>query len=235
MTFENYGYCYCCDKVTRFVATNDWFRDHYKCSSCGSIPRERALMCCVEKFFPRWRECDIHESSPILRGASAKLKAHAKKYYATQYFPGVAPGTTHEGFRCEDLEFLTFEDNSIDLHITQDVMEHIFYPDRAFREIARTLRQGGMHIFTVPLVNKNKPTEECARLDPEGNIIYLRDPEYHGNPVSEKGSLVTRKWGYDICDYIFKSSGLFTKIVYIDALEYGIRAEFIEVLISQKE
>lgn len=232
---ENPGYCFCCDRDTKFVATNDWYRDHYLCASCGSIPRERALMYCVEKFFPGWRDCVVHESSPGQRGASIKLRDQVSKYIPSQYYPGADPGSMHKGARCEDLERLTFDDNSIDLHVTQDVMEHIFRPDRAFREIARTLRPGGMHIFTVPLVNKDKPTEVCAELDGEGNIVHLREPDYHGNPVSKEGSLVTRRWGYDICDYIFETSGLFTEMVYIDALEYGIRAEYIEVLITRKK
>ena len=63
---------------------------------------------------------------------------------------------------------------------------------------------------------------------------FLEKPEYHGNPVSEEGSLVTMHWGYDICDYIFRSSGLFTQMIYIDAIDLGIRAEFIEVLITRK-
>ena len=48
-----------------------------------------------------------------------------------------------QGVRCENLEELTFPDESIDLHISQDVMEHVFQPKRAFAEIARTLRPGG--------------------------------------------------------------------------------------------
>lgn len=232
--FENSGFCPCCNRNTTFKATDDWFRDHYKCSSCGSIPRERALMFCLEKFRPDWRECTIHESSPVQRGASVRLSKEAKEYIPSQYYPDKEPGTWFKGARCENLESMTFEDSSIDLHVTQDVMEHIFRPDKAFREIARTLRPGGMHICTVPLVNKDRPTEICARLDGEGNVVHLREPEYHGNPVSDKGSLVTRRWGYDICDYIFQSSGLYTKIVYIDALEYGIRAEYIEVLVTIK-
>ena len=143
-------------------------------------------------------------------------------------------GEIHQGWRCENIEKLTFEDSSIDLHVTQDVFEHIFDPAAAFSEIARTLRPGGMHIFTTPLVHKERPTEVCARLKPDGDIEYLREPEYHGNPISDKGSLVTYRWGYDICEYIFRVSGLFTEIVYLDMIEHGIRAEFIEVLVTRK-
>jgi hypothetical protein len=50
MKFENYGYCYCCDQNTKFVALNEWFRDHYTCRVCASIPRERFLIYSVENF-----------------------------------------------------------------------------------------------------------------------------------------------------------------------------------------
>jgi SAM-dependent methyltransferase len=135
--------------------------------------------------------------------------------------------------RCENLEALTFRDSSIDLHVTQDVFEHIFNPEAAFREIARTLCPGGAHIFTVPLVEKERVSRRCASLV-SGKIVHLREPEYHGNPISAEGSLVTMRWGYDICDLIAKATGLFTQIVYIDALELGIRAEYIEVLVTRK-
>jgi SAM-dependent methyltransferase len=232
--FTNYGYCHCCDQAVKFIATDSWFRDYYVCSECDSIPRERALSWAIDNFFPDWRQVTIHESSPIPRGASEKLRRHCHDYITSQYFPGVESGAEFQGWRCEDLENLSFADNSIDLHVSQDVMEHILSPDRVFQEIARTLRPGGMHIFTVPLVNKTGASEICAERGEEGEIRHLLEPEYHGNPVSDQGSLVTRRWGYDICEYIFRSSGLFTRIIYMDALEWGIRAEFIEVLVTMK-
>ena len=51
-------------------------------------------------------------------------------------------------------------------------MEHIFNPQSAFREIARTLKPGGAHIFTVPLINKERTTECWAKLDDNNNIIF---------------------------------------------------------------
>lgn len=233
--FTNPGFCYSCNRTTQFTARQTWWRDHYFCGNCGSIPRERAIMYCIEKFYPEWREKVIHESSPVFRGTSLRLKTEAKDYRPSQYFPGIERGATHRGFRNEDLEHLTFEDQSIDLHVTQDVFEHIFDPAQAFREIARTLKPGGAHIFTTPLVNKNSPTQWCARRDPKGTIEHLIDPpEYHGNPVSTEGSLVTVHWGFDILKFIHDSCGLFTEMIYMDAIELGIRAEFIEVLITRK-
>jgi len=73
-----------------------------------------------------------------------------------------------------------------------------------------------------------------VRLKDDGEIEFLCEPEYHGNPIDVKGSIVTMDWGYDICEFIYKASGLFTTIFYIDNIELGIRAEYIEVLISKK-
>lgn len=234
-TFSNTGFCYSCNRTTQFTAKKDWWRDHYLCDNCGSIPRERAVMYCIEKFYPNWRTMVIHESSPVFRGTSLRLKHEAKDYLPTQYFPGMERGITHRGFQNEDLEQLTFADQSIDLHITQDVFEHILDPAQAFREIARTLKPGSAHIFTTPLVRKNTPTRWCARRDAAGAIEHLIDPpEYHGNPVSAEGSLVTVHWGFDIVKFIFDACGLFTEMVYIDSLDLGIRAEYIEVLITRK-
>lgn len=232
---KNHGYCYTCDKQVEFVSKNTWLRSNYKCNNCGSIPRERALMYCIEKFYPNWKNFSIHETSPANRGASRKLKENCFKYQESQYFSGFPLGKIHEtGWRNEDLENQTFADESFDLVISQDVMEHIFNPEKAFLEIARTLKPGGAHIFTVPIVNKEKASCIRASLEADGKINYLKKANYHGNPINPKGSLVTRDWGYDICDFILKHSGLYTTIVFIDDISLGIRAEYIEVLISRK-
>lgn len=234
MEFTNEGHCPCCENTVRFEARNAWLRDYYVCPSCGSIPRERALMWTLANFFPAWRSLQIHESSPVCRGASARLRTEGQHYVPSQYFPEVPPGREHSGMRCENLEHLSFPAENLDLHVTQDVMEHIFDPAAAFREVARTLRPGGAHVFTTPLVNKDRPSECRARLRANGSVEHLHPPEYHGNPVSADGSLVTMHWGYDITDYIATACGLHTTIVHLDDLSHGIRAEYIEVLVTRK-
>lgn len=234
--FRNKGYCHCCNSNVEFVATSVWWRDDYRCTNCQSIPRERAVMYCLETFFPQWRDLTIHESSPILgRGPSRRLIAEAAGYLPSYYYPNVPPGEDLNGVRSENLEKLSFPDESIDLHLTQDVFEHLFDPAAAFREIARTLRPGGAHVFTTPLENKEAATEFCARRTPDGQVVQLIEPaQYHGNPVSPEGSLLTVRWGYDITDYIFDATGLTTELVALDNLELGIRAELNEVLITRK-
>lgn len=74
MLFKHYGYCPICEKPSIFSSKEQWFRDHLFCSICGSIPRERALMKVITDFYPKWRELEIHETSPAGRGASIKLR-----------------------------------------------------------------------------------------------------------------------------------------------------------------
>ena len=232
---SNSGYCPVCDSHVTFFSEHEWLRDNYVCNNCFSIPRERALMYCIDKFYSNWKQLYIHESSPATRGTSAKLKKNCENYLGTHYYSNFAKGEIHDsGWRNEDLENQTFPDESFDLVITQDVMEHIFDPAKAFLEIARTLKPGGSHIFTVPLLMKEKPSSVRAVKAPNGDLIYLQNPEYHGNPIDPNGSLVTMYWGYDISEFIFRHSGLYTTIIYLDNLECGIRAEYIEVLLSRK-
>jgi Methyltransferase domain len=54
---------------------------------------------------------------------------------ASHYYPGLAPGTIVNGIRCENLERLSFGDESFDLHLTQDVFEHLFDPAAACRDL----------------------------------------------------------------------------------------------------
>ena len=188
-SFENRGFCPICESNVKFVAKSEWFRDFYLCGNCGSIPRERALMEVIKHHFPNWREATVHESSPGVRGTSARLKKECREYIPSQFFLDRRPGEMVKGVRCENLEALTFADESIDLHVTQDVMEHVFHPDRAFAEIARTLRPGGMHICTVPLVNKWSPTRRRASIDEAGHITHHLEESYHGNPIGDGKSL----------------------------------------------
>ncbi len=233
--FSTKGVCMCCDQEVVFTSYDSWLRDHFLCSKCRCIPRERALMLTIEEFFPNWVNLHVHESSPGKRGGSLKLKKHVKNYMQTQFYPKSTFGTIVQGFRNENLESQTFEDATFDLVITQDVMEHIYHPHKAFKEIARTLKPGGAYVFTVPLVNKHKKSEVWATLGDDGNPVFLKTPEYHGNPVDAKGSPVTMHWGFDIVDFIKESSGMNAQIISNYSKRHGILGEYNEVVICYKK
>jgi SAM-dependent methyltransferase len=202
------GACPICGP-TIFVCTGSWLRDDLRCARCRSIPRERAVVCVLSEIAPGWRASRLHEFSP--GGAASRFLASSGAYTAS-HFPD------------EDLQALSFADESFDLVVTQDVMEHVVDPDRAFSEIARVLRPGGIHVFTVPL----HPDPTNVRVATDGTL--LAPAEYHADPAApDQGTLVVREWGHDIVDHC----GLPTEIVHFDDARRGLRGEHLDVLVSR--
>jgi SAM-dependent methyltransferase len=225
------GECPICARGTVFVKGGTWLRDQYFCARCFSIPRFRALVRVLEQRFPRWREIDIHESSPA-GPASAKLARECARYVPSHFFPDVERGKVHGGYRSESLEAQTFPDASFDLVITQDVFEHVLDPRAAFAEVARTLKPAGAHVFTVPWYYW-KPTLVRAHRE-DGRVVHDHPPEYHGNPIDAKGSLVVTEWGMDLLERIERWTGMTTTVEHIFDAHQGICGEFGEVFVSEK-
>jgi len=229
---KNFGYCPICKSSTIYIEFDTWLRDHYQCVKCKSIPRQRSLVNALNLFYPDWPNLVVHESSPSFRMFTF-FKKECKSYTASQFFEDITIGEYKGEFICEDLTNLTFENDSIDIIITQDVFEHVLFPFKAFREIARVLKPGGVHIFTMPWYgNLIKSKARVKQVNNE--MIYLEPPVYHGNPVDKKGSLVTYDWGLDFTDLIFEQSKLFTTIYLEKNRKFGLDAKFLEVFISRK-
>jgi len=230
------GHCPICEQDTVFEARNPWFRDYLICQTChgGSIPRERALMQVLRELAPGWKAQAIHESSPASRGTSVVLARDCVAYVATQFYPDTPRGAYRDGVRCEDLEQQTFDDETFDLVVTQDVMEHVFHPDRVYREVWRTLKPGGLYIHTTPIYKDRVTSERRAAIEPDGTVTHLAEPEYHGNPVDPKGSLVTFHYGYDLADLIAGWTPFEVEIRRFHQRLSGIVAEFSEVIVCRK-
>jgi SAM-dependent methyltransferase len=181
---------------------------------------------------PNWRNIAVHESSPS-GPASRKLRTEAKSYSASQYLlPDLPRGAVVREVTCQDLEQLTFPDESFDLFITQDVLEHVLRPELALREIERVLRRGGAHVFTVPIFHGRRTLIRV--LPSDSGIHHLLPPDYHGNPVDPNGSLVIREWGDDFIEFVRAESGLFTEMLPFDDRSRGLDGEFLEVFITRK-
>jgi len=179
---------------------------------------------------PDWRTRMVHESSP----SDTTLSRRCPGYTCSHLFDDVCPGDIHNGFRCENIESLTFPDNSFDIFITQDVLEHVFKPETALSEICRVLKNdGGIHVFTVP-VHKSLSVSYCRATLSEEKVIHLLPPEYHGNPISEAGSLVTWDYGADFEMLVQKWSGYQTGRFVIRDRFCGIDGEYLDVFVTTK-
>jgi len=82
-------------------------------------------------------------------------------------------------------------------------------------------------------VNKERPTFNRATMR-DGRVEHLVPPVFHGNPISESGSLVTFDYGYDLVERIDGAAPFRTTVWIVDDLWQGIHAEYNEVLVSRK-
>jgi len=114
----------------------------------------------------------------------------------------IAKGVTNQNLEC-----LTFDDESLDIVITSDVMEHMRLDDRAHKEIYRVLKPGGIYIFTVPhnrAYNETLVRVQITDPDDPSRDVHLLEPEYHGDTNSDVGGgvLAYRTYGRDIESFL---------------------------------
>jgi len=225
------GYCNICQQPTLFRLLGSWHREQLRCMRCGSIARWRSLLYVLNQQLPHWKQLAIHESSP--GGAvSEHLAKHAKHYSSSHYYPEVKPGSEHNGFRCENLEAMTFANESFDLFITQDVFEHLLQPELAIAEIARVLKPGGHHVFTIPWYGFDQSRKRVTINN--GELEYLQPAEYHGNPIDPNGSLVITDWGQDLAAIISQHADMSLQVIASRNSIRGIYGEGLNVFISRK-
>lgn len=242
MTSEEYrveieGVCPICEQSTKFVAKGPWFRGALMCTTCtsGSVPRERALAKVVNRTLPLWRDLRVHESSPAERGFSLKMQRECARYVASHFYPDRDPGSVVNGYRNENLESQTFPDGMFDLVVTLDVFEHVFEPGKMIKEIHRTLKPGGYYICTFPIrkaqVESHRPRVKQLA---DGSLEHLEKPEYHGNPISGDGALVTFDYGYAIHSMITCWAEFDVEITRFADRTSGILGEYTEVISCRK-
>ncbi len=189
-------------------------RESMRCSVCGSSLRIRrlcsALIQTVSEItgqaYRSFVELLANESFRSMRIAEINacgalhdyLKQHPNLSYS-EYAPHLPRGSEHNGIRCEDLQQLTYPDDYFDIILTSDTLEHVPDPDKAWSEIRRTLKPGGYHIFTVPVVPSQPVTRQRARFGKE-HIEHLDEPAYHGGEWGAEDQLVYTDFAMDIAD-----------------------------------
>ncbi|MGP2415650.1 class I SAM-dependent methyltransferase [Pantoea ananatis] len=228
-SLTTYGYCHCCKQQVKFHSDDVWLRDHFSCSSCNSTPRQRNLVKTLDELVPAWGEKIMHESSP-----SNEYFSHLVDYSFSQYVPDNELGSPVSGGGTnQNIELTTFDSNSFDVFISQDVLEHVFNPEAACKEVLRVLRPGGWHIFTTPRHNNLRKSIQRASLK-GSQVKHIKSPEYHENPVGDGKSLVTFDWGRDFEKLLQKWTG--RNVLTLDKPDpaRGIAGSMFEVFAIQK-
>jgi SAM-dependent methyltransferase len=207
--FETDGQCSVCGQKAVFAPIKPGFSlRETRCSSCRASRRSRDLARVVAHLAGGPEARLLAEALPAMADwrvfeAQAAGPLHDRlrclpHYICSEYVPELArPGScAQSGLRCEDLEHLSFADAAFDLVITQDILEHVADPWRAFDEVWRVLAPGGRHVFTVPM-HEGHATTARVRYDKVGRRDLL-PPVHHGDPIRQGGSLVVTDFGDDL-------------------------------------
>lgn len=193
-------------------------RESYSCPNCRFPLRWRdqasliidefgdGQVLSLKQLVASGRLADVAIFEPALRGPFAAEFAELPKYTQSYFWPERPLGSvSEEGIRNEDLTRLTFNDDSFDLVVTSDVLEHVFDIDAALAEIERVLKPGGVHIFSVPTAFP-LPEKTTARVAIEDRReVHLLPPIYH-NAGDGTPCLVYHDFGIDLPDRIDRRS-----------------------------
>lgn len=238
ITNHKMAYCPFCEAKTLFISTDrKTKRGSMYCVKCHSWSRQRHIaveLCRLLNIdnLSKLAEKQIKIYSAGRDGALDRRLMNSNNYTRSIFLENIPLGVELEkGLFCQNLEKLSFESESFDIVITEDVLEHVRLSEHAFNEIYRVLKPKGCHIFTVPI---NLKVDSIDMVDSSGNNdVYLRPPEYHSDSLRKGGALVYRKFGKDT-PKILEKIGFTTKILKCNKIDANFGIYDSVILLSKK-
>ena len=211
------GYCRVCEREVNFLVDRQcgavenqgiWvpnWRERLVCPHCCLNNRQRMMALAARNTVRRY--CDRRPEVYLMEQVTSIFhwmgtSVPQARCTGSEYLgEDVAPGKVVKGIRHEDVERLSFADGSFDLIISNDVLEHVVNPAKALEEAYRVLRPHGELLMTVPFhLNKDRGERRATLVN--GRLEHILPPVYHGNPVSDDGSLVFTDFGWDFLQSI---------------------------------
>lgn len=204
------GFCHLCGRHTDltvnggpdFGAGYPNFREGLVCQ-CGSKSRDRLLMLGSRDRLATARQV-------VFFGALSGWARWARRLYGDrilfcEYFGSDASAGRNlevEGLTVqhEDMTQMSLPNDSSDLILHQDVLEHIPDYKLALKETLRVLRPGGQTIFTAPFFHALDETFVRAGFDQFGGLVHHAEPELHGDPLVPEGILAFYNFGWSLID-----------------------------------
>ncbi len=205
------GFCVVCQQPARFRVgyahgvdlgagrrVPNW-REQLTCTGCGLNNRMRAAVAFMLAQVESGASIYLTEQvTPLFR----VLSGRRPRVIGSEFLrDGTARGRCNaEGIRHEDLTRLSLPDRSVDCIGTFDVLEHVPDYKAALSEMRRCLRPNGTVVMTVPFDLGAMRHAVRARVEADGSITHLMEPEYHGDPLDESGVLCFYHFGWDLLD-----------------------------------
>lgn len=222
----SFSYCPLCCRKTPFISFKRTVIAT-RCLFCSNTCVNLSLIPVIRNILP---VSSAYEMSSY-GGTHDFLKQNVPYLQISEFYPNHKLGSFVNGIRNEDVQKLTFKDESFDLVTSNQVMEHVPDDIAGYKEIYRILKPEGFFIFSVPLFNIEKTIQRAAIFN--GSIKHFEIPEYHGSRLEGPKSVLTF-WKHSSNDITSRLNkvGFFTKIVEVSIT--AIQGEPYKVLKCQK-
>lgn len=135
-------HCPICGYHGRFLSLGTPPRWDGRCPNCGSRERHRLIHLFLER-----SGIDLHDGRTILHFAPEAYFAGMMKGNDAYHTADIVPGKARHTM---DMARIIFESDSVDVVISNHVLEHVGDDQKALGEIFRVLKRGGFAMLTVP-------------------------------------------------------------------------------------
>lgn len=158
------------------------------CADCGSSLRSLALAAAIMRSFGYRGLFKRFVRNPLRRIRTLELNEAGNLHRYLRKLWGHRIGRYPE----VDMQRLPYRDNTFDLVVHSDTLEHVPDPVLALSECRRVLRRGGICAFTVPII-VDRMTRSREGLP----------PSYHGRPTDMKRDFaVVTEYGADAWKHV---------------------------------
>lgn len=229
--------CPMCGQRNQTVVRWSNLRELGACPACGATNRFRQLALAITQVASQALGKPVHSvrelsAAPGLSvfntqcsGALHTLFRNHTGYVCSEYLGQEhASGEVVRGVRHEDLQRTSFPTAAVDLVVSAEVFEHIPDPYRAHAELLRILKPRGAHVFTVPFIPTRYDDVVKARLAPNGSLVWVGEPEFHGDPLRKEGVPVFVIFAQHMVDKLCQL-GFRVRTLHLRIPEYGILGE----------
>jgi len=134
--------CPICGYHGRFLALGTPPRWDGRCPDCGSRERHRLI-----HIFLNRENINLNDGRTVLHFAPEKYFVKAMRGNNAYHTADIVPGKARHTM---DMSAMTFDDASVDVVISNHVLEHVPDDRKAIAEIYRVLKPGGFALLTVP-------------------------------------------------------------------------------------
>lgn len=228
------GICVVCNSLSEFYV-DYWnayrtaaglipnWRERLVCNKCGLNNRMRLTYHLIKILFPNFDNLSVYttEQTTALFQLLKKLNNNiiGSEYLEKEVEFGKL---NSQGIRNEDFTQLSFNDESFDLIISLEVLEHIPNYSKALKESFRVLKKNGYFFFTVPFNRNEFKNLVRAKVNEDGSITHILPPEYHGDPLNRtEGCLCYYHFGWELLDELKNAGYKNSYAILTYSKEYG--------------